>query len=90
MLIRNQNENPFTVKIIDDVDKIMIYCGFDRNSNRKDIYEGAFESFENIISLTEKDIVNLSKWFLDSTADNERIAFRLFGNIFLKSMVHWV
>ena len=54
--IRNQSKISVIVKISDDVDKILIYCGFNISSNRKDISEDVFESFEDIISLTEKYI----------------------------------
>ena len=45
--------------INDDVDKILIRCGFNSSSNREDIAEYGFESLKNIMSLTMKDIVNL-------------------------------
>ena len=47
--------------INDDVDKILLYCGFNISYNRKDIAEDGFESFEDIMSLTEKGPGNLFK-----------------------------
>ena len=43
------------VAINNDVENILLY-GFNRSSNRKDISKDVFESFEDIISLTEKYI----------------------------------
>ena len=37
-----------------DIDKILLYCGFNSSSNRKDLYMYVFESFEDSMSLTEK------------------------------------
>ena len=49
--------------INNDVDKILLYCGFNRISKQKEIADYGFESFEDIMLLTEKDIGNLSKGF---------------------------
>ena len=63
--------------IKNDVDKILLYCGFNRISKQKEIADYGFESFEDIMLLTEKDIGNLSKGFSEITVDNGRIIFVL-------------
>ena len=42
------------------------------------------------MSLTEKDIGNISKGFTYSAAANKRIIFMLYQTNLIKSMVHWV
>ena len=60
-LIRNQNRRSFMATINVDVHKILFHCGFNRISNSKHIDEDVFVLFEEIVSLTEKEIGNLSK-----------------------------
>ena len=88
--IRNQSRRSVTTKINDGVDKVVIYFGFNRSSNRKDIAEYGFELFEDIMYLTEKDIGNISKGFSDRTASNVRIFFRLCRTNLLKVILHSV
>ena len=76
--------------INDYVDKIQICFGFNRSSNRKDIAKYLFESFEDIMSLNEKDVGNLFEGFLERTEANGRIVFVLRLTNLLKSTVHWV
>ena len=47
-------------KINDDVEKSLLHCGFNSSSNRKYNSEDGFESFKDIMSLTEKDTGNIS------------------------------
>ena len=47
----------------DYVGKILIHCGFNSSFNQEYIAEDGFELFDDIISLTEEDIVNLYKGF---------------------------
>ena len=45
--------------INDDVDKILIHCGFNISYNWKAISKYGFEFFEDIMQLTKKDIGNI-------------------------------
>ena len=65
------------VKINNDVDKILVYCGFNRRSNRKKISENVFDLFKEFVSLTDKDMGNLSEGFSERNAANRRIIFWL-------------
>ena len=73
-----------------DVKNILIYCGFKIISNREEIDEDGFESFEDIMSMTEKDIGNISKVFLENTAVTGRIIFGLRPTNILRERVLWV
>ena len=73
-----------------DVENILIYCGFKIISNREEIDEDGFESFEDIMSMTEKDIGNISKVFLENTAVTGRIIFGLRPTNILRERVLWV
>jgi hypothetical protein len=58
--------------IDDDIDTIPMYCGFDQEANRE-IARDRFETFHDIMALTEKDISDLSKGFAERTAATGRI-----------------
>ena len=49
--------------INDDVDNILLCCGFNISYNYKYIALYGFDSFEEIMLLTKKDIGNISKGF---------------------------
>ena len=51
------------VRINDDVTKILFNCEFNSSPKHKEISEDLFESFEDIMYLTEKYIGNISKFF---------------------------
>ena len=77
-------------KINNDFDKIMLHCGFNRRYNLKEISEDGFESFEDIMLLNEKYIVNISKEFSERTAANRRIILGFRRNNLLRKTMHWV
>jgi hypothetical protein len=47
--------------IDDDIDTILRYCGFAAANDRISIAQDGFESFEVIMSLSEKDVSSLAK-----------------------------
>ena len=60
-----------------DVDKTLLYYGFNSSFNQKYIAEDVFDSYKEIMSLTEKYISNISKGFSESISSNRKIIFRL-------------
>ncbi len=46
--------------IDDDIDTILRYCGFAAANDRISIAQDGFESFEDIMSLSEKDVSSLA------------------------------
>ena len=70
--------------INDDVDKIMIHCGFNRSSNHKDFSAYGF------MLLNEKDVVNTSKGLSESTAAKGSIIFVFCQTNFINAKFHWV
>ena len=68
-------------------ENILIYCGFNRRSNLKDISEDAFQLFEDVMLVTDKYIVNISKGFSEKTKANRRIVFVLGLTNLLKATV---
>ena len=72
-----------------DIDMILQYCGFDNPDSRTAIAEDGFESFADILSLTEKDVSSLAKRFAERTAADGRIIFGLRRTNLLKATIHW-
>ena len=72
-----------------DIDLILAYVGFTDPAHRIAIAEDGFESFSDILSLTEKDIYALAKGFGERTAAGGRINFGLRRTSLLKAVVHW-
>ena len=72
-----------------DIDMILQYCGFDNPGERDAIAEDGFESFLDILSLSEKDVSNLAKGFAERTAGDGRINFGLRRTNRLKATIHW-
>ena len=71
-------------------DKMMLYCGFNKSSNRKYISEDVFALFEDIVLMTEKYIGDISKGFKERTAANGMIIFGLLQtNIIFKRSTVW-
>jgi hypothetical protein len=71
------------------ISTILEYCGFVNAGDRTNVVQDGFESFDNILSLSEKDINSLSKGFSDRTAANGRINFGLRHTNHLKATIHW-
>jgi hypothetical protein len=71
------------------ISTILEYCGFVNAGDRTNIIQDGFESFDNILTLSEKDINSLSKGFSDRTAVNGRINFGVRRTNHLKATIHW-
>jgi hypothetical protein len=63
--------------IDDDIDTILRYCGFAGANNIISIAQDGFKSFEDIMSLSEKDVSSLAKGFAERTVANGKIVFVL-------------
>ena len=74
-LIRNQNRISVIATINDDVENILIHCGFKIISNRKDVADDGFESFGYIMLLVFKDNGNPSNGILYMAEAKGRIIF---------------
>jgi hypothetical protein len=74
--------------IDDDIDTILRYCGFAVANDRISIAPDGFKSFEDIMSLSEKDVSSLAKGFAERTVANGKTLFGLRQTNLLKSTVH--
>jgi hypothetical protein len=72
-----------------DIELILEYCGFEGVPGRLNISIDGFGSFDDILSLTEKDIGDLAKGFAGRTVANGRIVFGLRRTKYLKATIHW-
>ena len=57
-----------------EIDKILEYFGFDDSAQRTTIVEAGFESYYDILTLGDSDIVNPVKGFFDRTVAAEKIS----------------
>jgi hypothetical protein len=76
-------------RINDDIDTILRYSGFFVANNRISIARDGFESFEDIMSLSEKDVSSLAKGFAERTVASGKIVFGLRQTNLLRATVHW-
>jgi hypothetical protein len=74
--------------IDDNIDTILGYCGFAVAKDRISIAGDGFESFEDIMSLLEKDVSSLAKGFAGRTVANGKIIFGFRRINFLRATVH--
>jgi hypothetical protein len=72
-----------------DIDTILRYCGFAQANDRMSIAQDGFESFEDIMSLSEKDVSSLAKGFANRTVASGKIVFGLPRMNLLRSTVHY-
>jgi hypothetical protein len=75
--------------VVDEIDTILGYCGFTSQASRDNIQADGFESYEDILSLAEKDIASLSKGFAERATNGGRIIFGLRRTNLLKATIHW-
>ena len=75
--------------IDDDIDTILRYCGFAEANDRTSIAQDGFKSFEDIMSLSEKDVSSLAKGFVERTVASGKIVFGLRRTNLLRATVHW-
>jgi hypothetical protein len=73
----------------DATNTILEYCGFNNQANRTDIAADGFELFDNMLTLTEKDVTSLAKGFAKRAAAQGRIIFGLRRTNLLKATIHW-
>jgi hypothetical protein len=75
--------------IDDDIDIILRYCGFAAANDRISIAQDEFKSFEDIMSLSEKDVSSLAKRFAERTVASGKMVFGLRRTNLLRATVHW-
>jgi hypothetical protein len=75
--------------IHDDIDTILRYCGLAAANDRISIAQDGFESFEDIMSLSEKDVSSLAKGFAERTVASGKIVFGLRQTNLLIATVYW-
>jgi hypothetical protein len=76
------------VDIDDDTDTILRYCGLAAANSRTSIAQDGFESFEDIMSLSEKDVSSLAKGFAARTVASGKSVFGLRRTNLLRATVH--
>jgi hypothetical protein len=73
-----------------EITQILQYCGFQVAAERTSIAQDGFESYDDIMLLTENDIASPAKGFAKRTNANRKIVFGLRRTNLLKATVHWV
>jgi hypothetical protein len=63
--------------IEEDIDTILRYWGFAGENNKVNIAQDGLKSFEDIMSLSEKDVNSLTKGFAERTVAKGKIVFGL-------------
>jgi hypothetical protein len=71
------------------IDSILQYCGFDSANHRDLINDDGLKSYEDMLSLAEKDIGALAKGFTERTVAQGRIVFGLRRTNRLKAAINW-
>ena len=72
-----------------DIDNILEYSGFDDSAQQTIIAPDGFESYDDILTLGDSDIMNLAKGFSERTVSAEKIGFGLRRINILKETIHW-
>jgi hypothetical protein len=75
--------------IDDDINTILRYCGLAAANARTSIAQDGFESFEDIMSRSEKDVSSLAKGFVERTVASGKIVFGLRQTKLLRATIHW-
>ena len=75
---------------VDQIRQILTWIGFTTADDRNAIIDDAFESYNDLLELTSKDITELSASFGRRTLLNGRIIFGSRKTKKLKSLVCWV
>ena len=71
------------------IDKILEYYGFDDSEQQTIIASDGFESYDDILTLGDSNIVNLAKGFSDRTVAAGKTSFGLHRTNILKETIHW-
>ena len=69
--------------------RILEYSSFNNSAQRTIIAADGFESYDNILTLGDSYIVNLSKGFSDRNVAAGNIGFGLLHANLLKATIHW-
>ena len=72
-----------------DIDKILEYYGFENSAQRTIITSDGFESYDEILTLGDPDIVNLPKGLSDRTVAAGNISFGLRQTNLMKANICW-
>ncbi len=72
-----------------EIDLILEHCGFADQARRADIAGDGFESYDDVNTLTEKDVGSLATGFAARTQTNGKIIFGLRRTNLLKATIHW-
>jgi hypothetical protein len=80
---------PVGINETDSISQIMYWIGFRLEANRDALIDDAFQSFDDISLLTEKDVTTLSSSFASRTAQNGRMHIGTRRTKWLKALVHW-
>ena len=72
-----------------DIDKILEYSGFDKSAQQTIVAADRFESYYDILTLGDSDIVNQAKGFSDRNVATGNISFGLRRTNFLQATIHW-
>ena len=84
------NTAPDDIDESDSMIQILHWIGFRTDAGRQSLIDDAFESFQDIRGLTERDITTMSSDFSGRTAANGRIMFGTRRTKGLKALIHWV
>ena len=72
-----------------EIYKILEYSGFDDSAQQTIIAADGFESYNDILTLGDSDIVNLAKGLSDRTVAAGNIRFGLRWVYLLKATINW-
>ena len=72
-----------------DIDRILEYSVLGNPAQLNGIVADGFESYDNILTLGDSYIVNLSKGFSDRNVAAGNIGFGLLHANLLKATIHW-
>ena len=71
-----------------DIDKILEYSRFNNSAQETIIAADWFESYDDILTLGDSDIMNLAKGFSYRTVAEGKISFGLHRTNILKATIH--
>ena len=72
-----------------ELDKILEYSGFEDSAQQTIIAADGFESYDEILTIGDSDILNLAKVFSDRTVAAGKISFGLRRKNLLKATIQW-
>ena len=72
-----------------DINNVLEYSGYDDSTQRTIIALDGFKSYDDIITLGDADIMNLTKGFSDRTVAAGKISSILRRTNLLKATTHW-